>query len=75
MHGPPAAPDAVARQRRSQRLAVFGLLLSILGAFLVEAILPVASGALLHNLPYAAAGLLSLWVGGILLGSSRSRPR
>jgi len=50
-----------------------GLLLTFAGLFLVTLLLPVGAGAIQGQLPVVAAGLLCLWVGGILLG--RGSPR
>lgn len=46
---------------------------TVLGLFLLAAILPVDPGALDRSLPFAAAGITVLWIGGILMGiGSRS---
>lgn len=45
-----------------------GLLLTFAGLVLVAVILPTAPGSFGTILPVAAAGLVLLWVGGILLG-------
>lgn len=50
-----------------------GLLLTILGLFLVSILFPTAPGSLAFALPVAAVGILALWIGGILMGiGSRS---
>ena len=50
-----------------------GLLLTIVGLFLLSALLPTAPEKLAYALTVAAAGILTLWVGGILMGlGSRS---
>jgi len=50
-----------------------GLLLTLLGLFLLVLLFPTAPGALTRTLPVAAAGIVALWVGGILMGiGSRS---
>ncbi len=61
-----------ARQRR-QGTVLAGLLLSFLGLFLVTLLLPVGSGALDRAIPVVGAGLLCLWIGGILLGRGSGR--
>jgi len=64
----PASP----RTSRTKFLAL-GLLLSFLGLVLVAVLLPTAPASLRTVLPVAAAGLVLLWTGGILLGrGSRS---
>jgi hypothetical protein len=45
-----------------------GLLLSFIGLFLVSLLLPTGSGALDRAIPIVGVGLLSLWIGGIVLG-------
>jgi hypothetical protein len=50
-----------------------GLLFTFLGLFLLSDLLPTAPGRFSTILPIAAAGMLVLWVGGILMGvGSRS---
>jgi hypothetical protein len=70
-----AAPAPVARPARltkSQKIGG-GLLLTIAGLFLLSILLPTAPGQLVWALPVAGAGVLALWVGGILMGiGSRS---
>lgn len=53
---------------RSQRLAV-GLLLTLIGLFLLADLFPTSPGALARLLPVGAAGILAVWLGGILLGT------
>ena len=68
----PASESASPRSSRTRLLAL-GLLLSLLGLTLVAVLLPTAPGTLRTVLPVAAAGLVLLWGGGILLGrGSRS---
>jgi hypothetical protein len=66
------APPAV---RRRQRLVMTGLLLSFAGFVLVAFELPTAPGALVRILPVVAAGILALWIGGLLLGVARPARR
>lgn len=68
---PSLRPYPPARNR--QKIVALGLLLSLLGLVLVAVLLPTAPGTLRTVLPVAAAGLVLLWTGGILLGrGSRS---
>jgi hypothetical protein len=69
-------PPASRRRRRpltrSERIGL-GLVLTLLGLFLLSYLLPVSPAGLARALPVAAVGLLALWVGGIFLGiGSRS---
>ena len=60
------------RLSKSQRIGL-GLLLTLVGLFLLADVIPSAPGPLARVLPVAAAGMLVLWVGGILMGiGSRS---
>lgn len=67
----------VARPRRRslskrQRIGL-GLLLTLVGLFLLADVLPSAPGPLAHVLPVVAVGIVVLWIGGILMGiGSRS---
>jgi hypothetical protein len=57
---------------RSAKIGL-GLLLTLVGLFLLTLLLPTDPGRLATLLPVAAGGLLALWVGGILMGiGSRS---
>jgi len=57
---------------RNQKIGL-GLLLTFLGLFLLSILLPTAPGKFATDLPVAAAGILVLWIGGILMGiGSRS---
>jgi len=50
-----------------------GLLLTLVGLFLLTLLLPTDPGHLATLLPVAGAGIVALWVGGILMGiGSRS---
>jgi len=60
------------RLGRSQKIGL-GLLLTLVGLFLLSALLPTAPARLGFALGVAATGMLALWVGGILMGiGSRS---
>jgi hypothetical protein len=60
------------RLSKNQRIGL-GLLLTLVGLFLLADVVPSAPGPLARVLPVAAAGILVLWVGGILMGiGSRS---
>ncbi|HTP54140.1 MAG TPA: hypothetical protein VML94_04135 [Thermoplasmata archaeon] len=73
---PPGAPAPSGRRRRplSKKAKIgLGLLFTLVGLFLLADALPSAPGPLGRILPVAAAGLLALWLGGILMGiGSRS---
>jgi hypothetical protein len=68
------APAVAPRPRLSRTEKIgLGLLLTFVGLFLLSDLLPSAPGKLLPILPLAGAGMLALWVGGILMGvGSRS---
>lgn len=64
------APDEVVLERRRiarQRLIVIGLGATFLGIVVLLAA-PDLTGPLVHDLPFLAVALGSLYVGGILLG-------
>ncbi len=63
-----AAPGPAPPRPSRQRALALGLLLTLGGLVLVAVLLPTAPGRLGTILPVAAAGLVLLWVGGILLG-------
>lgn len=68
---PPGAP-APRGASKSWRIG-FGLLLTLVGVAVLSLLLPTAPGALGRVLPIAGAGIVVLWVGGILMGiGSRS---
>ncbi|MHB1931689.1 MAG: hypothetical protein ACYCPV_01690 [Thermoplasmata archaeon] len=67
MPSPP--PERSAQERRRQQRLGLGLLLSLLGIFLLAILFPTDPSALLALLPIGGAGMLALWVGGVLLGS------
>jgi hypothetical protein len=74
----PATESAPRRASRGPRLSKqakigLGLLLTLVGLFLLADLLPSAPGALGRLLPVATAGIAALWIGGILMGiGSRS---
>jgi len=63
----PAGPDPDTRRAKMRALGL-GLFLTLLGLVLVAVLLPTAPGDFVVVLPVAAAGLVLLWVGGVLLG-------
>ncbi|HTT15711.1 MAG TPA: hypothetical protein VMG81_08085 [Thermoplasmata archaeon] len=66
------APAPRARLSKGAKIAL-GLLCTLVGLFLLSILLPTAPGKFGTVLPVAAAGILVLWVGGILMGiGSRS---
>lgn len=72
----PASSPSAARPRhglsKSQKIGG-GLLLTIVGLFLLSALLPTAPEKLGFALVAVGAGILAVWVGGILMGiGSRS---
>ena len=69
-----AETDAAERRRLARQWrVVVGLLLTFGGLFLVVGVLPVAADPLVRELPLVGAGLLTLWVGGILMGFAMGR--
>ena len=69
-------PTEPARRRRTLsrtgRIGL-GLLLTLVGLFLLVILFPTDPGSFRTVLPVAAAGMVALWVGGILMGiGSRS---
>jgi len=73
-----ATPPAEARPGRRPRLSKpakigLGLLLTFVGLFLLVLLFPTDPSSFRTVLPVAAAGIVALWVGGILMGiGSRS---
>lgn len=65
---PSPVPGSTLPRSSRARLLALGLLFSLVGLVLVAVLLPTAPGSLSTVLPIAAAGLVLLWVGGILLG-------
>lgn len=60
------------RLTKPQKIGL-GLLFTITGLFLLSILFPTAPEKLGYALPVAGAGILALWVGGILMGiGSRS---
>jgi hypothetical protein len=75
------AAERVARSppRRRPRLSRpaqvgLGLLFTFVGLALISLLLPSAPGALGRLLAIAGAGMLLLWVGGILMGAGNRPP-
>jgi len=68
------SPLAAPRPRLSKKAKIgLGLLLTLLGLFLMADALPAAPGPLGRLLPIVGAGVVALWIGGILMGiGSRS---
>jgi hypothetical protein len=72
---PPAPAERPARRGLSRSAKVgLGLLFTFVGLFLLSILLPSAPGALRTVLPVAGAGMLLLWVGGILMGAGSRTP-
>ena len=68
----PAPAPRPPRLSRQAKIGL-GLLLSLVGLFLLSALLPTAPGKLAFAIMVAALGILTLWLGGILMGiGSRS---
>ena len=51
-----------------------GLLFTFVGLFLLSILLPTAPGKFAVLLPVSAAGMVLLWVGGILMGIGSRTP-
>jgi len=72
------SPAAPSRPRRRPTLTKqarigLGLLLTLVGLFLLVLLFPTNPASFSTILPVAAAGIVALWVGGILMGiGSRS---
>jgi len=71
---PPPAPSRTGRPRLSKSAKIgLGLLLTLVGLFLLVLLFPTDPSSFGRVLPVAAVGLVALWVGGILMGiGSRS---
>jgi hypothetical protein len=67
-------PPSARRPRLSKSAKIgLGLLFTLVGLFLIVLLFPSAPGTLAQVLPVAAAAIVLLWVGGILMGiGSRS---
>jgi hypothetical protein len=69
---PPSKPAP--RRRLSKSAAVgIGLFFTFAGLFLLSILLPTAPGAFAVILPVAGAGMLLLWLGGVLMGVGSGR--
>jgi hypothetical protein len=61
------------RRRLSKNARIgIGLLLTFLGLVFLVSLLPTSPSGLLTALPLAAAGILAIWLGGILLGRANA---
>lgn len=72
---PPPPPSPAAARRRGLTRTQFvglGILLSFIGLFLLVILLPTDPTQFARALPVAAAGLIALWLGGVLMGRARS---
>jgi hypothetical protein len=68
---PPARKDRLSLSKPAK--IGLGLLLTLVGLFLLAILLPTDPGRLSTLLPVAGVGIVALWVGGILMGiGSRS---
>ncbi len=74
---PRAEPPAATRRRGSRlsptRKLGLGLLLTLVGLFVLGGTIPSAPGPLEMAVAVAATGIVALWLGGILLGSAGRR--
>jgi len=71
----PDRPPRTPRRPLSKAAKVgLGLLFTFLGLFLLSILLPTAPGKFGAILPVAGAGMLLLWVGGILMGMGGRSP-
>jgi hypothetical protein len=69
---PPPTPRPAPRLSRQAKIGL-GLALSLVGLFLISALLPTAPDKLAFGIGVAAAGVVSIWLGGVLMGiGSRS---
>ncbi|HXQ79084.1 MAG TPA: hypothetical protein VN819_02580 [Thermoplasmata archaeon] len=69
---PPARRSRGPALSKSAKIGL-GLLLTLVGLFLLVVLFPTDPGRFSTVLPVAAAGIAALWVGGILMGvGSRS---
>ena len=70
-----ARPERAGRPPRLTKAARIGigLLLTLVGLFLLVVLFPTSPSAISTVVPIAAAGIVAVWVGGIFLGQgSRS---
>lgn len=74
MSGASSDPSSSSRHRgltRSQRVGI-GLLLTFIGLLLLAILLPTDPTQFGRILPVAAAGIVLLWLGGVLMGRARA---
>lgn len=74
MGGASSDPSSSSRHRglaRSQRVGI-GLLLTFIGLLLLAILLPTDPTQFGRILPVAAAGIVLLWLGGVLMGRARA---
>ncbi|MFZ0699422.1 MAG: hypothetical protein WAN74_04450 [Thermoplasmata archaeon] len=72
MEPAPTARRAPRRPLSKNARIGIGLVLTFLGLVFLVSLLPTGSSALATALPLAAAGILAIWVGGILLGRANA---
>jgi len=72
---PDPAPLPGRRRRKLSRgeMVGVGLLLTLVGLFVLGGTLPTDPGSLERAVAITAVGIVALWVGGILLGRSGTR--
>jgi hypothetical protein len=72
--GAPSEPVPGRPGRLSRQVKIgLGLLLTLVGLFLISALLPTAPDKLAFGIGVGASGILAVWFGGILMGiGSRS---
>ncbi|MCI4339849.1 MAG: hypothetical protein L3K06_02000 [Thermoplasmata archaeon] len=80
MFRPPAravvlTPEEDRRRIRRQRRVVGGLLLTLAGLLFSAGLLPSAPGSLGTALPILGLTLVTVWIGGILLGGATGNRR
>ena len=71
---PGPSPRARGRFRLSRRaMLAMGVLLTLLGLFVIGGTVPTAAGTLERSLGITGIAAFALWVGGILLGAGGRR--